>query len=334
MQPHEELEQRFARWAGLENPVACCNGTAALHLALEALELPPGSFVICPEFTMIACARAIVLAGLRPLFVDCGDDLLMDPELVGRAVEGRWRGVGAGVWRSGQQISAVLVVHVYGRRCDMFRLRKATERFGIRMIEDMAEAHGVEPYTSDAVCYSFYQNKIVAGEEGGLVAFPYDPTLAELAKKLRCQGFDEFHNFLHVPRGCNYRLSNANARIIHRSLLNAAGNIAKRKQVIGWYDELVPREYQMPPREAPWVYDLRIPGMQEAKQNVLIKLLNKDGVAARHSFKPMSRQEEFAGPFQHLNAHRLSQEVIYLPVHPSLSREVVERNVQVFLAAL
>src|SRR4051812_22174756 len=106
MQAYELLERDLAAWAGNPNMVVCNSGTAALHLALEALKIPAGSECLCPEFTFVACARAIVLAGLTPVFVDCGEDLLIDPSLFVDAY----------------RICApevVLWVHLYGRRCDV-----------------------------------------------------------------------------------------------------------------------------------------------------------------------------------------------------------------------
>ena len=84
MQPFEQLEQEWARFNDLDpaGMVACSSGTSALHLACESMDLPLGSNVICPDFTMIACPRAISLAGMIPVFVDCDDKLLLDHVLV------------------------------------------------------------------------------------------------------------------------------------------------------------------------------------------------------------------------------------------------------------
>src|SRR5262245_33412737 len=86
MEAYEQLEVELANWAGgtPAQYVVCSSGTAALHLALEAFRLPPNTEVIVPDFAMIACARAVTLAGLKPIFVDCGPDLNLDPDLVRR----------------------------------------------------------------------------------------------------------------------------------------------------------------------------------------------------------------------------------------------------------
>ena len=116
MQPHEQLEQEWAAFNDLDpaGMVACSSGTAALHLALEALQLQPGSTCILPDFTMIACARAVTLAGLVPVFVDCGDDLLMDMALTPQAC--------------GEKTSAVMIVHIYGRQQSMYDVHRRVKR--------------------------------------------------------------------------------------------------------------------------------------------------------------------------------------------------------------
>ena len=78
-QKFEILEERFQEYLGLASCVGCSSGTAALHLALESLFLSPGSEVILPDYTMVACARAVVLAGMKPVFGDCLDNLCINP---------------------------------------------------------------------------------------------------------------------------------------------------------------------------------------------------------------------------------------------------------------
>ena len=311
MQPFEQLEVEFARWAKVQNAVACNSGTSALHLALEALELPRGSEVIVPEFTMVACARAVVLADLKPVFVDCGQDLLISVGKLFEAVNNR--------------TSAIMAVHIYGRGCNMNAIHEIAGH-SVRVIEDCAEAHGVRPHVdTDASCWSFYQNKIVAGEEGGIVSFK-KPLRADIAKELRCVGQSETHNFLHRPRGLSYRMSNANARLILLSLSMADHNIGKRRRVEEWYAEYLPQSTKMPIRNAPWVYDLTCPSPSE-----VVPRLNQVGIQARYAFRPMSEQAEFYAPeCNKLLAYQKSREIIYLPIRPSMVWEDVQSTVAEF----
>lgn len=311
-EPYEELEVKFAEWNELDptGMVACSSGTAALHLAFEAMSLPLGSRVIAPDLTMVACPRAVVLAGLVPEFVDCDDSLLLRP---------------GDVWDMGED-GGLLIVHTYGRRAKVGSLSVICRH--LRVIEDLAEAHGVRPSElTDAACFSFYKNKIIYGEEGGAVWFR-DPEHARRARQLRSLGFTDAHDFTHIPRGHNYRMSNAHAKLILPSLAEADQNLAKRRQIEQWYDARVPKEWHMPPRDVVWVYDLRIPGMVYAQQDNLVRGLNQRGVAARHAFKPMTTLDEWRGqqPVSP-NALRLSQEVIYLPAYPYLTEWDVTRIV-------
>ncbi|MFA5056476.1 MAG: aminotransferase class I/II-fold pyridoxal phosphate-dependent enzyme [Opitutaceae bacterium] len=307
MDAYERLEKEFGEWIGNPNTVACNSGTAALHLALEALELRPESRVIVPEFTMVACARAVTMAGLEPVFVDCDDTMLLDPVLVER--------------RAAQRIKAIMPVHIYGRRCNMTAIHATARYYDCRVVEDLAEAHGVRPHKdTDAACWSFYRNKIVAGEEGGMIAFK-NPHHAKLAKKLRSQGFTAAHDFSHVPRGCNYRLANALASIILGSLHNVNENLRRRTRIEAAYNRAIPEQYRLPKREACWVYDLRVPGMNAAQQSQIIANLNAAGVAARHAFKPMSSQQEYRKPHFHLKANLFAREVFYLPADPTITEQ-------------
>ncbi len=111
--------------------VACSSGTAALTLALRALNIGPGDEVIVPEFTMVASAWAVTYTGATPVFVDCGDDLNIDVTRIEEKITPRTR--------------AVMPVHVYGRRCDMDAVMDLALQYNLRVVEDSAEAHGVRP---------------------------------------------------------------------------------------------------------------------------------------------------------------------------------------------
>jgi perosamine synthetase len=313
LEPYQELEAQYSHWLRDSHPytVACSSGTAALHLGLEALGLPLRRFVVVPEFTMIACARAVSLAGHRPVFVDCREDLNLNPE-----------------WLFWSTFDVVMAVHMYGRLCDMEAIHvKAGEK---PVIEDLAEAHGCLPHPkTDVVCWSFYKNKIVAGEEGGMVAFR-SKEHAERARSLRSLGFTENHNFLHIPRGHNYRMSNLHAHPILESLANVQSNIQKRFEVMSFYDRHIPEAWKMPFRQVPWVYDLRLP--PGVSVEAVVDTLHERGVpGARCGFKCMSEQPEFQQignkDYQTTQAFEMSRRIMYLPIHTDMTETVVASHV-------
>lgn len=312
MQEYELLERELALWEGVGElgSVAVCNsGTSAIQLALQALGLPKGSRVIVPTFTFVACARAVKMAGLEPVFVDCGDDGLVTSQLIQQTLD-----------TSSIDTQAIMLVHVYGRKAQVVYFTEPG--FPLTVIEDLAEAHGVVPYPdSDAACFSFYQNKIIAGEEGGAVVFRHREQ-ADKVRILRNQGHPASDDtWLHIPGAGNYRLANSLAAKIRMSLANFERNIKARRVMEFRYELCCPDGWKMPYRDAPWVYDLRIPGMTRQKQDDVIDELTEAGIAVRRGFRPLHTLEEFKNCLiVSLNrddvASRLFREVICLPLLP------------------
>lgn len=307
MEDYQRLEASWAAFNRVDpaGMVACASGTAALHLALEALQLPTGTTVLTCDYNMVAAARAITLAGLHPEFLDCDQNLLLNE---GEAL--------TALAAEGTTPVALLATHLYGRACKLDRLGAVLSVRPNHLIEDMAQAHGlaISPWSS-AACWSFYKNKIVAGEEGGAVWFR-NPDHAVLARQLRSLGFTADHNYTHLPRGHNYRLSNAHARLILANLAAYEHNRQRRQEAIHFYDCACPADWRQPPRDCPWVYDLRIPGLEAHQQQQLVQGLQRQGIAARYGFKPMTQQVEYRPYLQHSNtlATRAATEVLSLPL--------------------
>lgn len=330
MQPYEQLEVEIGKWMGYpaENVVVTSSGTAALHLALEALRLPLGSQVVLADYCMVACARTVTLAGLQPVFADVDERLCLCPDEVDRI---------------GERYEAIMPVHTFGRRCDMDALAALARKYNLYVVEDLAEAHGVKPHPqTDAACWSFYKNKIVAGEEGGAVAFRAQGT-ATLARSLRSLGFTEAHDFQHIPRGHNYRLANALATPILRRLrlwsqplvIEPDGQgmtyVERRREIESWYNEACPVSMRMPPRDAPWVYDIRIPGGRDNMTRI-VKALQEAGIQARHGFYPMTCQVEYQqqGTGCNVRSAKAAECVMYLPVQPGVTtREDCEKAFEI-----
>ena len=314
VEAYERLEREFGEWMGYrpEQMVACSTGSAALHLACEvAVARQRGQVFTVPDFSMIACARAVSLAGRVPKFSDCNLSLRTATQTVPK------------------DTTALMIVHVYGRVNEMHAVHFLFDDSFI--IEDMAEAHGIKPHPkTHAACWSFYKNKIVAGEEGGMVAF-LDADDAAYARRMRSHGFTDAHDFQHHPRGMNYRLSNIHAELILRSMAYYPENAEDRQKLVDVYDGAIPSKWMMPPRNANWVYDVRIPDLTKPQQDKIVKSLNEQGVAARHGFYPLSRQNEYIGyqdGNQNPTALRMSREVLYLPLNPGMSGRQVLTNVE------
>lgn len=306
---YQELEEEYAKYVGTKDAVACNTGTAALHLALAGLGIGKGDEVIVPDFTMAASAWAVTYTGAKPVFVDCTDDLLIDVSKIEKSIT--------------LKTKAIMPVHVYGRVCDMDAIMRMARKYGLRVIEDCCEAQGAR-WNGKAVgsfdigCFSFYRNKIIPAEEGGIVTTD-DTKLAERMRDLRSMCFGDTHDYSHLSVGFNYRMTNSQANYALISLSNVNEIQLARYRVQSWYDELIPERFRMPKREVVWVYDIRHP-----MKNSVVKALNDAGHAARHGFKPMTMQPMYLNKrFRSRNSYRMSREVCYLPVSPRMTRDEV-----------
>jgi dTDP-4-amino-4,6-dideoxygalactose transaminase len=157
-----------AQLAERQYAVALNSGTAALHLALQLLNVQPGDSVICPTLTFAASANPICYCGADPIFVDSEprtwnmDPVLLELELGERAA-------------SGELPKAVIVVHLYGQCADMDPILAVCERYGIPVVEDAAEALGASYKGRPAggmgafSFFSFNGNKIITTSGGGML---------------------------------------------------------------------------------------------------------------------------------------------------------------------
>lgn len=298
MDAYLKLEREVGEWVGAEpaRVVTCSSGTAALHLAQEALMVSAvaptdrsGHVVAMSDYNMVACPRSTVLAGMRPLFTAWRrDDLLMDPQTNPHYFAAQ----------TGRRIAGYMLTHVYGRVVPWERAVVPWERaVGYNpyfVIEDMAEAHGV-PFDvrSDAACWSFYKNKVVAGQEGGCVVFR-DADVADIARRIRCLGMSGA-DYRHLPRGHNYRMSDAHAELVSRSLAQVGGSIKRRRDMEQALDDACPKAWRMPERQSPWVYDFRIGDLSYRERRLIVEdVRTNDGFDVRCGFDPMTSQPEFA----------------------------------------
>ncbi|MDT0475949.1 DegT/DnrJ/EryC1/StrS family aminotransferase [Streptomyces sp. DSM 41014] len=298
----QRFEEAFAAWNGVAHGVACSSGTAALTLALRALGIGPGDEVIVPEFTMVASAWAVTYTGATPVFVDCGDDLNIDVARIEEKITPRTR--------------AIMPVHIYGRRCDMDAVMDLAHQYNLRVVEDSAEAHGVRP-VGDIACFSLFANKIITAGEGG-ICLTEDPRLARQLDHLRAMAFTRDHSFLHKKLAYNFRMTAMQAAVALAQVERLDDILAARREIEARYDaglKDIPGITLMSARDVLWMYDLRAERREELRAH-----LDARGVETRLFFKPMSRQPGYLDPvWPTLNAHRLSEDGLYLPTHTGLT---------------
>lgn len=156
-----KFEQLFKRMVGTENGILVNSGTSALHLIFQALHLEPGSEVITTPYTFFSTIAPLLKFGLKPVFVDIREDGNINPDLVAKTVT--------------EQTKAVLIMHCGGQPCEMTRLRKLCDQYGLLLIQDNAhaltstyEGKHVAAY-GDVSMFSFEASKSLNCGEGGFV---------------------------------------------------------------------------------------------------------------------------------------------------------------------
>lgn len=299
-----KFEAEWAKYNNQQFAVACDSGTNALFLAVKALGIGPGDEVIIPEFTMISSAWAVTYAGGTPVFVDCGDDINIDPNLIEAAITPNSR--------------AIMPVHIYGRTCDMQVINTIAKKHNLFVIEDMAEAHGIKP-TGDIACYSFHSSKTLCTGGGGM-CLTNNEAWAEEIKLLTHLYLNKNMTMLHPKVGYNFRLSNIQAAIGYSQALRADELIQKRIQVAAWYDKHIPDRFKMPKREVVWVYDIDC-----GKDQELVRQKLKDAdIESRYFFKPMSEQPMYKKEgIETLKAYDWSRRGLYLPTYHDMTESDV-----------
>ena len=202
------FEKRIAERLGCRHAVAVTNGTAALYLALAALDVGPGDEVVVPDVTFIATANAVTMTGATPVLADVdASSLNLDPAAFERALTPRTK--------------AVAPVHVSGRGADMPAITSLAERHGVAVVEDAAEAllsksHGRILGTHGAMgCFSFSPNKTITTGQGGMVVTDDDELhvrlrqLKDQGRPVRGTGGDDEHPAV----GYNFKLTNLQAAV-------------------------------------------------------------------------------------------------------------------------
>jgi perosamine synthetase len=284
-----EFERRWADYCAASHGIAVCNGTVALELAMAALNLPAGSEIILPSFTIISCVAAVLRTGCQPVLVDCEPDTwCLDVAEVRRKVTSKTR--------------AVMPVHIYGHMADMDPLTKVAGEFGLAIIEDAAEAHGAQYQGRRAGgigamgCFSFYANKIVTTGEGGMIV-TNDAKLAERARSLRNLAFRRDQRFLHSELGYNFRMTNLQAAIGLAQVEQIEDHIERKRRMAARYGERLRqiKGIELPVERAGvknvyWMYGIVLGDSIHINAAELGARLKEHGVDTRPFFMGMHEQ--------------------------------------------
>lgn len=344
----ERFETEFAAYVGAPYAVACCNGTAALHVALKVAGVGPGDEVLVSDLTFVATINPITYLGATPVLVDA--DLAtwnMDPNLVVAELDRRAR-LGIAMPK------AVLVAHILGLPADLAPIQAACERHGVMLIEDAAEALGAKyvdgPLAGRQVgsigvlgCYSFNGNKIITTGGGGMIATANE-TLAKRAKHLTTQARLPGPEYLHDEIGFNYRLTNLAAALGVAQLEQLDVFVARRQATAARYDDAFKSlaGITVPPRPSwarptMWLYSILIdPQLTGTGRTVLHQRLGEAGIDSRPIWAPAHLMPFYGDHFRlgGLVGEGLFARGLSLPCSASLAVSQQERVIDTVIGVL
>lgn len=337
----EEFENALATYHQMPHAVAVSSGTAALHLAIRALNIGAGDEVIVPSFTFIAVANAVLYEKATPIFVDIDPVTLnMDHACVEASITSRTR--------------AIIVVHNFGVPAEMDALMQLANCHNIAVIEDACEAIGAT-YNGQRVgsfgdisTFAFYPNKQITSGEGGALLVR-DAQLASRLRALRNQGRYASNEWLqHAEVGYNYRLSEMACAMGIVQLSRLPAILGQRAEVACKYDDLlaglpniIRPPLELPLRSISWfVYVIRLADhLAIEARDAVVRSLQQQGIGCARYFAPIHLQPAYS----HIpSAQRaklpiteaIAQRTLALPFFNHLSFQDTERVVEALSAAL
>jgi perosamine synthetase len=330
------FEREFSALVGAPHACAVSNCTAALHVALTALNIAPGDEVITASHSFIATANCIRYCGANPVFVDIDPDTYnIDPARVAEAITPRTR--------------AILAVHQMGMPCDLSALAALTKRHDLILIEDAACAAGSQIRVGEQwdwigkphghiACFSFHPRKVITTGEGGMLTTS-NPEFDRNFKRLRQHSMSVpdtvrhsspqviFEDYLEV--GFNYRMTDVQAAVGRKQLQRLPELVARRRAHASRYAELLGNiEGLSLPAEPEWAhsnwqsYCVRLPSHVDQKE-VMQNLLDQ-GIATRRGIMCSHREAPYLnGKQRHdLRQSELAQDhSILLPIYAQMSED-------------
>ena len=236
-----ELEKRFAETLGVPHAIAVNSCTAALHLAVEALGVGPGTPVLVPTLTFTATAEVVRYLGGKVVLCDVDPHTgLLTPELLAAALDRH------------PEVRVAMPVHFGGLACDLDALRAVAEPRGVAIVEDAAHAFPTRYPSRDgapgamvgagrsaACCFSFYANKTMTTGEGGLLV-TQDDAIAERVRRMRLHGIDRdvWKRFTTTNAGWQYDVVAAGYKY-NMPDLNAAVGLAQFERAFEFHEARV-----------------------------------------------------------------------------------------------
>lgn len=322
----DAFEAEYAEYCEAQHCVGLANGLDALHLALRAMDVGPGDEVIVPSNTYIATWLAVSQCGATPVPVEPDERTYnIDPAQIEAAITPRTK--------------VILPVHLYGQPADMDPILSVARKYGLRVLEDGAQAHGARykgkriGAHGDAVAWSFYPGKNLGALGDGGAVTTWDSELADRIRVLRNYGSRV--KYVNEVQGYNSRLDPLQAAVLRVKLKYLDEWNARRATIA--------RQYMQGLCESGLVLPYILEWVEPAWHLFVVRHTERDALQARlteasvgsliHYPIPPHMQQAYVSaqsPFGALPiAERLADEVLSLPISPHHSAEQIQTVIRV-----
>jgi len=336
----KEFEDKLSKKFDRKYSICVSNGSVALEIAIKSLNLPKGSEIILPSFTIISCLSAVLTAGLKPIFCDVDiNSWNMSIQHIKKVIT--------------PNTSAVLMVHTYGLPCDASEIMNFCNNNNLKLIEDAAESHGLvvdgKPCGSfgDISTFSFYANKHITTGEGGAILTNSKESYEKIKLMINLD-FSEPNRFNHENFYWNYRLSGIQASL-GVSQINSLNKTIENKKIQGafyniLFEELVKeKKIQTPLNKFNgsdnnyWVYGILL--NDDFSREQIRSTLLENNIETRDFFWPLHKQNAYIKQFGNYsqslaNSEYLGKNGFYIPLGKHLKKKDQEYIVQNIKKAL
>ncbi len=329
-----QLEEGFARYVGCQHALAVNSGTAALHLALDAIGIKEGDEVLVPTITFAATAEVVLYFKAKPVLVDCRRDTFnIDPDQIEKKVTSKTR--------------AIIPVHFGGQPCEMDRILEIARKYNLKVIEDAAHAlparyqGKIVGTISDITCFSFYATKTITTGEGGM-ATTENPEWADRMRIMSLHGISKdawkrytadgswYYDILYP--GYKYNLTDIAAAIGIEQLKKCDRFWEARRRIAAVYDEgfadlpEIRTPACRPDVQHAWhlyVIQLELERLR-INRNEFIEALKHENIGASVHFIPLHLHPYYRNtmgykPQDFPNASAAYDRIVSLPIYPRMT---------------
>jgi perosamine synthetase len=315
----KNFENEFSKFVDCEFGITTTSGTTALHLACKTLGIGEGDEVLVSSSTNMASAFSVDYCGGVPIPVDIEKETWqMDVTQIEKKIT--------------KKTKAIMVVHLFGHPVDMDPVLEIAKKNKLKVIEDCAEAHGVEykgkkvGSIGDIGAFSFFANKTITCGEGGMVV-TNSKAIAEKAKSLKNMSYGKENKFIHDDIGFNYRMPNINAAIGLGQFRSIEKIFIEKDRIYKRYKKnlkdikgvKIPEVRDWASKYIMWIFNMYLDNLYPLSRDELVKKLAEKNIETRNAFVQMNKQMTLVNKYNLYkeeecpNANYIMDNGFYLP---------------------